>query len=186
MPEQPPDRSADAVVRAITRGEVDTYADLRAHALVESPWAFTNAPSEDRTPDQVRASLDPAINAIIGVFVLHAKSGAVPQASPPRLAAITGVVRSTKSKSAHLAMLWGVYTHPDFRGRGLGRLAVEGAIEAARAWDGVGGVCLSVSARTEPAIALYRSLGFREWGREPDATRIGGESADEVYMRLTL
>ena len=78
MPEQPPDRSADAVVRAITRGEVDTYADLRAHALVESPWEFTNAPSEDRTPDQVRASLDPAINAIIGVFVLHAKSGAVP------------------------------------------------------------------------------------------------------------
>ena len=51
--------------------------------------------------------------------------------------------------------------HPDARGRGVGRLLGEAAIAAARA-RGAPRVELLSNTRLEPAIALYRALGFVE------------------------
>ena len=148
------DRRA-AVVRAVRSGEVEAYAALRATGLIESPWAFASSPDDDLGPDEVRRRLDPACNVIIAAFGSNtAQSPAI---------AIAGIARTTKHKSAHLATIWGVYTHPEYRGNGIGRRVLTRAIDTARAWEGVTGVCLSVSTRTKPAIVLYRSLGFVEW-----------------------
>lgn len=47
------------------------------------------------------------------------------------------------------------------RGRGLGRLLLEAAIERARR-AGKRRVVLETNSRLEPAVRLYRSLGFRD------------------------
>ena len=60
------------------------------------------------------------------------------------------------------------------------------AIETARSWPGVAAICLSASERSVDAIRLYKKLGFEPWGVEPDAVRIGSESAAEVHMMLRL
>lgn len=50
---------------------------------------------------------------------------------------------------------------PGARGRGVGRMLAGAALELARSL-GSRGVYLETSTRLEPAIALYRSLGFQQ------------------------
>jgi hypothetical protein len=45
---------------------------------------------------------------------------------------------------------------------------------------------LAVSARSPGTQQLYEGLGFRVWGREPEATEIDGHRYDELYMTRRL
>ncbi|MEL7583140.1 GNAT family N-acetyltransferase [Brevibacterium sp. LS14] len=64
------------------------------------------------------------------------------------------------------------------RGRGVGRTlllaGIDWAVDA-----GAGLIHLEVAEGNAPAIGLYRSLGFEEWGRRPDYY----PGADAVLMR---
>jgi putative acetyltransferase len=67
---------------------------------------------------------------------------------------------------------------PAARGRGIGRLLLDGAV---RAWRGLGGreLFLESSSRLAPALALYESAGFRH----RPAPRPGSHYASaDVYM----
>ncbi len=74
---------------------------------------------------------------------------------------------------------------PAFRRRGFGlallRAAVAFAREAGLAW-----IDLTVLAHNEPALALYRKLGFVEVGRSADRFRVGATSIEEIAMTLAL
>jgi len=61
--------------------------------------------------------------------------------------------------SGRLLVVESVVTAPEARGRGLARKAVAGLMRWAAA-AGAQGACLQVVAGNEPAIALYRALGF--------------------------
>ncbi len=60
-----------------------------------------------------------------------------------------------------IAMLGDVTTMPAFRGRGLGRRACVAALGWARS-EGARWGALQVEADNDPALSLYRRLGFRE------------------------
>jgi RimJ/RimL family protein N-acetyltransferase len=79
-----------------------------------------------------------------------------------------------------------VFVEPAYRGNGLGRAVVTAAIDLARSWPGVDYVDLGASERAPEAQCLYENLGFRAWGREPEATEIGGRRYDEIHMTLRL
>jgi ribosomal protein S18 acetylase RimI-like enzyme len=53
---------------------------------------------------------------------------------------------------------------PEARGQGLGRELVNKALWEARAADAPQ-LTLSVDARNQPALNLYRSMGFEEYDR---------------------
>jgi ribosomal protein S18 acetylase RimI-like enzyme len=59
-------------------------------------------------------------------------------------------------------------------------------LDRVRMIEGMEQVLLSVAATQEPAIRLYRSLGFQSFGREPRALRIGDRYIDEEYMVLPV
>jgi ribosomal protein S18 acetylase RimI-like enzyme len=80
-------------------------------------------------------------------------------------------------------MMWGVFTHPSLRRRGLSRAVVETTLHHAFA-AGVRRVNLLVYVPNEPALALYRSLGFVECGTEPEAIRLRETYFDGVHMTL--
>jgi hypothetical protein len=63
---------------------------------------------------------------------------------------------------------------------------MKAALTRARRWDGVEWVTLSVTADQSAAVGLYRSLGFTEVGRMPDALRVDGQRIDELMMALEL
>jgi catechol-2,3-dioxygenase len=63
---------------------------------------------------------------------------------------------------------------------------VETAIEFARSLDGLTHVHLAVAESGQAAQALYEHLGFRTWGTEPAAIRVGEVSVAEHHMVRAL
>ncbi len=72
---------------------------------------------------------------------------------------------ATFSRVAEMADLNRVIVHPEFRGRGIGASLIRAGLEWANA-VGAHRMLLEVRTDNEPAVALYRKLGF-----EPIATR---------------
>lgn len=175
----PPHGSAYPSPRLLTPADADAYVALRREMLEDSPWAFLASPGGDRASDAagVAGRLAAGENAIA---VVDDADGS------RRLVASAGVVHESPAKIRHRALIWGVYVTPRARGHGCGEAVMRLAIETARSWAGVEVITLSASERSVGALRLYRRLGFVEWGVEPDAVRIGGESGAEVHMQLRL
>jgi ribosomal-protein-alanine N-acetyltransferase len=75
-----------------------------------------------------------------------------------------------------------IATHPDFRGRGLGRRLLEDAIEQARGRTAKS-VVLEVRLSNVSAIDFYKSFGFTEVQRRK---RYYLDGEDALVMMLTL
>ena len=71
------------------------------------------------------------------------------------------------------------------RRRGIGSALMAEALKWARS-AGITKVELEVFPHNEPAIALYRKLGFEEEGRRRKRYLIGGHYVDAVLMSIHL
>jgi ribosomal protein S18 acetylase RimI-like enzyme len=168
-------------VRILVPDDAPALVALRREALETHPQAFGASPDDDRglslSIDFARGALDPAARERAVVFGLF-DGGA--------LAGMVGVARATEHKRRHRGQLWGMYVAPGARRKGGGRALLEAAIAHARAWPGVTSVHLCVSASSSSALQLYRSLGFREWGRDSRALAVEGVLFEEHHMSLVL
>lgn len=72
---------------------------------------------------------------------------------------------------------------PAYRGAGLGRRLLIETLDAART-IGIERVELEVFASNEPAIALYRKLGFVVEGIKKRARKLDGKYDDDIIMTL--
>lgn len=77
-----------------------------------------------------------------------------------RLVAVAGT--HCWSKGRGVAAIGGVFTHPEYRGRGLAT-ATTGAVAATLAREGIELIVLNVRADNAPAVAAYTRLGFKPW-----------------------
>lgn len=90
-----------------------------------------------------------------------------------------------RAKLRHRAW-FGVSVAGDFWGLGIGRALTEAAVECAKA-AGYRQLELEVLADNEKAIALYKSVGFTEYGRNPLGINLRGSGCHAlVLMRLEL
>ena len=80
----------------------------------------------------------------------------------------------TGTDDAHLEDL---FVHADARGSGLGRALVDAALGRARE-RGCARIELDANEANEPALRLYRSVGFESWSEAA-----GG---NDLFMRLRL
>jgi ribosomal protein S18 acetylase RimI-like enzyme len=163
-------------IRLLQEEDWAAFRQLRIHATVESPLAIWPTRDEEagRTPAEVRARIAPtAFQAVFGAF------------SGVELVAIAGVRREPLAQVAHKAMVWGVYVHPAHRRGGLARRLLGAACAHARA-QGVLQIHLAVNTDNPRALALYESLGFSAYGREPRALRVDGVFYDEILMARPL
>ena len=109
------------------------------------------------------------------VFVAEAPTGVVGRIS---------IARDGNPVSHHVAEL-GLMVAAGERRRGIGTALMEEAVKWARA-SGVTKVELHVVPHNEPAIALYRKLGFVEEGLRRRQYRIAGRYVDAILMALYL
>ena len=156
-------------VRRLTAGEGERIRDLRLRALQDAPYAFSSSfeRERDRTAEdwEELAAGEVVFVAIENDEWLGMVGAYIPDTSPEAVG------------------IWGTWVDPQARGRGLGRLLMDAAIEWAEE-RGATRVDLSVTDRATEARLLYERLGFRPTGeREPlpsDPTRI------EIFMTRRL
>lgn len=164
------------MIRILGADDAQGYLVLRRRALVDAPGAFAASPEDDliATVELFREQLQRGPDSVvIGAF-------------REQLVGMVGLYRDRHRKSAHTLHLWGMYVAPEDRRRGTGTQLLAAALEHARTVPGVEWVRLSVSAAAPGAQRLYERAGFRVWGSEPDALRVGGEAHVEHHMALRL
>jgi RimJ/RimL family protein N-acetyltransferase len=77
---------------------------------------------------------------------------------------------------------FGIALTKSFRGRGLGPLLMKSVLAEAAKLPGIRIVELELFGANKVAHALYRKMGFREYGKIPGGVRHRGRYVDEVFM----
>lgn len=78
-----------------------------------------------------------------------------------------------------------VYLHPEAQGRGLGRFLLDQAIAQAPAL-GIETLTATIFASNDASIALFRKMGFEQWGFMPRVARLEGVEKDLVLVGRRL
>jgi len=91
-------------------------------------------------------------------------------------------IQNGKRKNSHTGE-FGVSVHPQFQGIGIGRQLIHTMLKWAKSNSEIEKVYLSVFSTNQPAIELYRHLGFIEEGRHVKAVKqLNGEYVDVLQM----
>lgn len=162
-------------VRRLTPGDAEAYRALRLRALREHPDAFTSSYEEDaQHPLQVSLTrLASPLYAFWGAF----------QGS--ELYGMVGLEREQRTKNRHKGTVIAMYVAPEVGGQGVGRALLDALLAHARG-AGIASLVLTVTAGNAHAQRLYEAAGFRSFGIEPDAIRVGGTSHAKNHMHLQL
>ena len=163
------------VIRRLEPGHAAAYRTLMLQAYRDETDAFTSTVGEREALPlawwQARiADESGAPGLVVGAF------------SAERLVGAVGLTYEHRERTSHKATLVGMYVHPDFRGRGAARALVRATLAQARATPGVEVVQLTVTATNAPAVRLYEACGFRSFGTEPFAVRLGDGFITKTHM----
>ena len=164
-------------IRRLRPEHAESLVALRRQALEGDPLAFAASTHDDQglSLEFVRTALaDDQEQAVFGQF-----DGA-------NLTGMVGVVRESKVKRRHMALIWGMYVAPPARRKGVGGALLAAAIGHAHSWPGVDQLQLSVTDTATSARRLYEAAGFRCWGREARALHWEGRFVDEFHLVLDL
>ncbi len=162
--------------RRLSAADRADFRALRQVALTVDPDDFMVTAGEELAIP--RLAIEEAVerpgrgNFFIGAF-------ADPHAE---LAGMVGLVTSDLLKTRHCGRVTSLFVHPAHRRRGVARMLLPTLLDQA-AQDHLRAVRLEVVAGNRAAIALYESLGFISYGREPAAYRLGDRVEDRVGDR---
>jgi RimJ/RimL family protein N-acetyltransferase len=160
------------LVRPAVPGDADALVSLgRDVAAEDGLWLTYDRSRADERRNVRGVQRDPNV----AVFVAEAPDGIVGRLS---------IARDRNTYSQHVAEL-GLMVSADARRRGIGSALMEEAIKWARD-VGVVKLELTVFPHNEPAIALYRKLGFLEEGLIRRRYFIGGRYIDAILMGLDV
>lgn len=98
------------------------------------------------------------------------------------IAGMIGYSSEDSSKTRHKGTVWGLFVRPEFRGKGIATIMVMSVLETAQDMLDVEQVQLAVSTHNEASYGLYLRLGFKVFGTELHAMKIGDSYVDEYHM----
>jgi len=155
-----------------------SYRALMLHAYEHAADAFTSTVEERAAePDAwwLRRIADPhGLTIAFGTFDGGSLVGTV------------ALEFSAKPKTCHQALVVGMYVLPEQRGKGLARALMQAAIAHCVQRGDIVVVQLTATEGNEPALRLYRQLGFQSFGTEPLAVRTPGGFRGKVHLALEL
>ena len=148
---EPEDLDGGILVRRLAPGDIQLFRAVRIAALEDSPDAFGESLDAARQSDWVARTASGAAFSDRGVFVALEDEQAI------------GMVFVRCETPPAAAFLGGMWVHPLFRRRGVGRALVVHGLEFLRS-TGQRAVSLWVTSAHTEVLSFYRTLGFRETG----------------------
>ncbi|KKB78823.1 hypothetical protein VW35_10000 [Devosia soli] len=156
-------------IRQLGPSDAADYRVIRHESLLNHPEAFVSS------AEAFAAKSDAEIRQTLAALTVF---GAVlPDGS---LGGINAFMRADTPKERHRGWMIQVYVRSEHRGTGMSRALVEHLVDHAR--DKVIQIHLGVWAENEPAIRLYKKLGFETYGTEPRYLFVNGRYIDEHLM----
>ena len=165
------------LIRRLIPSDAAAFRSLRLTGLRASASAFGSSYEEEC--DMPLSATEARLAPDSGRYLFGAFDGG-------QLVGIIGLARETALKVRHKAFVYTMYVAESHRGLGLGRRLMEQVLAHAATLEGVLRMTISVTAGNAEATGLYESLGFREFGREPDSMVVDGRFYDEIMMSRAL
>ena len=170
-------KSSDIEIRRLAPDDAAAYRDLRLRCLKEHPDAFTSSYEEDAQKDVAASAKRLAPEGADAVFGAFAEG---------TLAGIVGLAREPRAKNRHKGTVFGMYVAPEHGRRRVGARLLWHLIDVARQTPGIEQLVLTVTDTNAAARTLYEKAGFRSFGTEPRAIRVGGAYYGKNHMILFL
>jgi len=95
-------------------------------------------------------------------------------------------MREPGLKERHKGHIYGVYVTPARRRAGVGRALIGTIVERVKQDPSLEQILLAVATGEDAAKQLYRDFGFRTYGIEPSALKVGSVYIDEEQMILRV
>ena len=160
-------------VRRLETDDTESYRELRLEGLKCHPEAFSSSWEYEAGKPMSWWAERLETNLIFGGWM---------EKSP--LVGVAGLRVPHAVKLRHKGVLWGMYVRLEARGTGLAAALVQEVVEHAQTL--VEEICLTVVATNAAACRLYNTAGFKPYGLERRALKVGDEYYDEVLMALPL
>ena len=167
------------IIRRLVPADATAYVALRLRVLREYPEAFTSSDDEEAARPLAWTEARLTARDVPAKFVLGACS------ERGELLGSVALSVEERRKQRHKALLFGMFTAPQARGRGVGRALLGECLAQALAIPDLEQVILTVT-EGNAAEKLYAAVGFVRFGVEPRAIRHAGEYFAKVHMVLDL
>ena len=167
----------ELTIRPLEIDDFATFLDIQREALLQSPELFGSDYEwfESLSLLSKEQRYEKYMN-----FPYQYILGAVDDDG--NIAGMIGYSSEDSSKTRHKGTVWGLFVRPEFRGKGIATIMVMSVLETAQDMLDVEQVQLTVSTHNEASYGLYLRLGFKVYGTELHAMKIGDSYVDEYHM----
>lgn len=165
-------------ISTLTSADAPAYRELMLEAYEQAPDAFTTTAAERRDEPESwwnkRIGSPEGLATAFGAWQANTLVGTV------------ALEYSAKPKTRHSALVIGMYVQPSQRGIGIGLALVKAAVATAASRPEILALTLTLTEGNDPALRLYKSVGFVVWGTQPHAIRTESGLKGKVHMSLAL
>lgn len=163
-------------IRLLTPNDSDAYRKMRLTALQKHPSAFASSYEEEKDRSA----------AFYGQRFQSEESFTFGAFEDEKLIGSVTLLKETKLKLKHRALIVAMYVSDESRRKGVGRALISASLEKAKEIEGIEQIYLAVESTNVPAKKLYLSFGFEVFGKDRRAIKIEDNYYDEEHMVLLL
>lgn len=179
--------TGSCVVRTARAADAEGVLECAAEVFATSPHTLTQPDEFRMTPGEEREFLESLAASPDQLFVVaHERSSVGPVGLGQAWGMLILKHPHARRKLRHVVDM-GMSVRSSHRGLGVGTALLTAGLDWARARPELEIVTLAVYADNAAGLALYRRLGFVEYGRLPAGCKHDdGTRWDQVLMRLEL